>query len=184
MTLPSDIFFPYDRNRILSGKPEEIESYLRELTVNLEQMYGNLVQNINGLIRADFTTDDWTPILKGTTLAGSFTYSHQHGWVLRRGIIVDVWGDIDWTATTATGNLYVELPYRVAITNQMPFVGTVQSDTFAYTGGTYCVINGISNTYRGEIWNSGTGIASVNQAVTASGRVIFHLRYIGQDDER
>ena len=98
--------------------------------------------------------------------------------------MVDAWGDISWTGVGgATGNLFVELPYKVALTDNMPFVGVVQPSAFAYTAGTDVVINGISNTFRGEFWNTGNGVTTARQAVVASGRVIFHIRYIGQQNE-
>ena len=150
-------------------------------------MYEQLAQGINGDIRADFGKGRqlWTPILKGTGTAGTFTYNHQAGWTLRRGLITDVWGDVSWSsAGTAAGNLFVELPYKVALSNQKPFVGVVQSSVFTYTGGTGIVINGISDTYRGELWNTGSGFTTANQSVVSSGQIIFNIRYIGQAEER
>lgn len=187
MTLPTNIIFPLRIEQISTGRPEDMESYLRELNFSLQQMYEQLAQGINGDIRADFGQGRqlWTPILKGATTAGTFTYNHQAGWSLRQGLITDVWFDVSWSsAGTAAGNLYVELPYKVALSNQKPFVGVVQSSGITYTGGTGIVINGISNTYRGEFWNTGSGFTTANQAVVASGQLIGHLRYIGQSDER
>lgn len=163
-----------------------MENYLRELTVALQDMYEQITNNVNGTIRANAFTqrDQWVPILKGTAVEGTFTYTHQIGWVLRQGLIVDVWADIAWTASgAAAGNLYVELPNRVALSDQKPFVGVVQSSAFAYTGGTGIVINGIPSTFRGEFWNVGSGFTTANQAVVASGQIILHLRYIGVANE-
>lgn len=186
MTVPTNIIFPVHDEYLLSGNPEDLQRYLRELTFKLQRMYEQLAQGINGDIRTDFLQGRqlWTPVLKGSSVAGTFTYTHQAGWVLRQGIIVDVWFDVEWSASgTAAGNLYVELPYKVAVSNEKPFVGVVQSSTLAYTGGTGIVINGIQNTYRGEFWNVGSGFATANQAVVGTGQLIGHLRYIGQQDE-
>lgn len=180
MTIPTNIILPLPNT-------EDLNVYLRELNFTLQTMYEQLAQGINGDIRADYGKgrELWTPVLKGTSVAGTFTYNHQAGWVLRKGIITDVWFDVSWSsAGLAAGNLYVELPYKVALSNQKPFVGVVQSSTLAYTGGTGIVINGISNTYIGEFWNVGSGFTTANQAVTASGQLIGHLRYIGKGDER
>ena len=180
MTIPTNIILPLPNT-------EDLNVYLRELNYTLQTMYEQLAQGINGDIRADYGKgrELWTPVLKGTSTEGTFTYDHQAGWVLRQGIINDVWFDVSWSsAGTAAGNLYVELPYKVALSNQKPFVGVVQSSVLAYTGGTGIVINGISNTYRGEFWNVGSGFTTANQAVAASGQLIGHLRYIGKGDER
>lgn len=187
MTLPSNIIFPFHDDFMNTNNPEDLRAYLKELTFSLQRMYEQLAQGVNGDIRADFGTErqQWTPVLKGTSTAGTFTYTHQAGWALRQGLIVDVWFDVLWSsAGSAAGNLYVELPYKVAVSNQKPFVGVVQSSSLTYTGGTGIVINGIQNTYRGEFWNVGSGFATANQAVVGAGQLIGHLRYIGQNDER
>lgn len=187
MTLPTNIIFPFHSEHIRSGNPQDLEKYLKELNFTLQQMYEDLAQGINGDIRADYATgrENWTPVLDGTSTSDDFTYSDQSGWVLRQGLITDVWFDVTWTsAGTAAGNLYVELPYKVALSNGKPFVGVVQSSAITYTGGTGIVVNGISNTYRAEFWNVGDGFTTANQAVVASGQLIGHLRYIGQQDER
>jgi hypothetical protein len=189
MTVPSNIILPVHSEQIKSGNPESLDRYFRELIFSLQRMYEQLAQGINGDIRANFSEPNrrWTPILKDTANSGTtFTYDHQIGWVLRQGIFVDVWYDIKWTANSGaiTGNMYVELPYKVAVTEEKPFVGVVQPSIFTYTGGTECVINAIDDTYRGEIWNCGSGFTTANQGSVAAGQLIGHIRYIGQAEER
>lgn len=181
MTLPTNIILPSP-----TTNPEDQIKYIQELVASLQRMYEDMTDKINGNFRSDYGQegDIWTPILKGTTADGSFTYSNQTGWALRQGIMVDAWFDISWSATGgATGNLYIELPYQVAISNGMPFVGVVQPSDFAFTGGTGIVINGIQNTFRGELWNVGSGFTTARQAVVSSGRLIGHIRYIGVEFE-
>jgi len=188
MTVPSTIILPLHSEKVLSGEPKDLDKYIRELVFSLQTMYEQLAQGVNGDIRADFSEPGrlWTPLLKdsGDTTT-TFTYDHQVGWVQRKGINVDVWFDIKWTAASAalTGNMYVELPYKVAVTNQKPFVGVAQPSIFTYTGGTECVINAISDTYRAEVWNCGSGFTTANQAAVTAGQLIGHIRYIGQQDE-
>lgn len=79
--------------------------------------------------------------------------------------------------------MYLELPYKVAVTTEKPFVGLLQPSVFTFTGGTECVINAISDTYRGEIWNTGSAFTTANQGSVAAGHLIGHIRYIGQQDE-
>lgn len=65
----------------------------------------------------------------------------------------------------------------------MPFVGVLQPSNIGFGGGVNLVINGIPNTYRGEIWSIGTGAVTANLAVPASGCLIGQLKYIGLADE-
>ncbi len=188
MTLPENIIFPLHSEMIDSNDPEALDNYLRELVFTLQTMYRKLAYGINGNIRADFSEPGrtWTPILRDTANAGTtFTYVHQIGWAFRQGIFVDVWADVEWSANTGdiTGDMYLELPYKVARTNEMPFVGVLQPSIFAFTGGTECVINAISDTNRGEIWNTGDAFTTANQGSVAAGRIIIHIRYIGQHNE-
>lgn len=182
MTVPTNIIFPRQ-----ADSPEYLQEYIKKLNFSLQRMYEQLAQGINGDIGSDFGVgrQQWKPLLKGTTVEGTFVYDHQIGWSLRQGLITDVWLDISWSsAGAASGNLFVELPYKVALSNQKPFVGTAQSSVFAYTGGTGIVINGIPDTYRGEFWNTGSAFTTANQTVVSSGQIIAHLRYIGKANER
>lgn len=180
MTLPSSIILPLKSDY----RAEETDAkYFRDLNFSLVRMYESVAQAVNGSIRNNALTgqEKWTPTLNGATTSGTFTYTNQIGWVLRQGVLVDIWFDITWSAAgTAAGNLYIELPYRVAISSQKPFVGPLQTATIAYGAGqSVLTINGIPNTYRGEIWSSGSGNAMANIAVAAAGQLIGHLRYIG-----
>lgn len=188
MTIPSNIIFPLHSEMIKSGDPLALDKYMRELIFSLQRMYEEIAQGINGDIRADFSESNrqWTPLVKDTSNPNTtFTYNHQIGWVYRQGIFVDVWFDVSWTINSGaiTGNLFVELPYKVAVTSQKPFIGIVQPSGITYTGGTECVINAIDDTYRGEIWNCGSGFTTANQSSVASGQLIGHIRYLGQQNE-
>ena len=186
MTLPTNIILPFQNDSLDSNDPKDVQKYLQELKFSLQSMYEDIAQAVNGSIRSNYGIgrQNWNPTLQGTTNPGSFTYTHRAGWSLRQGILVDVWGDVLWSATGgATGGLFVELPYKAALTNNMPFVGVVQPSGFAYTGGTEVVINAISDTFRGEFWNTGSGFVTARQSVVTSGRLIFHIRYIGQQNE-
>jgi len=182
MSLPSNITLPL---RVDYQNDEDMDRYLRDLVYELQGMYENLTDNINGFIRnnADIDQSKWVPTLAGT-VAGPFIYTRQVGWSIRQGIYTEVFADIAWSSTTSTSNLYLELPYKVTRSDGMPFVGTVQASSIAFGAGrTDLVINAIPNTYKGEIWSIGSGVATANLAVPASGRLIVHLRYIGIDGE-
>lgn len=184
MTIPTNIIFPLRGDFADLG---DIDRYLSDVVFELQRMYEQLAQGINGDIRASVYTqrNEWTPILKGTAVAGTFTYNHQIGWSLRQGLIVDVWFDVSWSASgAAAGNLFLELPYRVARSNQKPFSEALQTSTIAYGAGkTLLSINAIPDSFRGEIWSSGSGAVTANIAVAAAGQLIGHIRYIGVQDE-
>ena len=188
MTAQTEKTLPYRRDDILSGEPERLEKYLRELVFALERQLTDNAHEINGKIKTNFSSQSgrWTPVLKDTVNSGTtFTYTNQIGWSLRQGLAVDAWFDIAWTinAGAITGNMYVELPSKVATTSNMPFTGVLQPSGFAFTGGSACVINAISNTFRGEIWNTGGGFTTARQASAATGRLIGHVRYIGRQND-
>jgi hypothetical protein len=185
LTLPTNIIFPL---RADFTKLEDIDRYLRDLVFQLQRMYEDIADEVNGNIKSNvgIQRNQWTPILKGTTVSGTFTYTHQIGWVLRQGLMRDVFFDVLWTgAGAAAGNLYIELPYIVANSEQMPFSSALQTSTISYGAGrTLLSINAIPNTFRGEIWSSGSGISTANVSVAASGRLIGHIRYLGTYDQR
>lgn len=63
----------------------------------------------------DYEEGSWTPIIQGTTVAGTGTYTNQSGSYLRVGKITFLTGIVTWTAHTGTGNLRLGgLPYVAA----------------------------------------------------------------------
>lgn len=182
MTLPTNIDLPL---RVNYQDHEDIDRYMRDLVFELQNMYEKIAQNVNGFIRNNAETDQaqWTPTLAGT-VAGDFTYTQQIGWSIRQGIYTQLFFDISWSATMATGSLYLELPYRVTISSQKPFIGPLQPSSINFGAGyTNLVINAIPDTYRGEIWKTGSGVATANLSVPNSGRLIGTIDYIGLSDE-
>ena len=182
MTLSTDINLPLAKDYKDEQNPD---AYTNDLVFELQNMYQRVSNNVNGTFRnyADVDSSQWIPTIDGSSSTGATTYTSQIGWVWRQGIMTEVWADITWTATTATGNLFINLPYEVTRSNQMPFCGCVQTSNFTYTSGDNCSINAIPSTLRGEIWNYSSGGATANQLVVNAGRIIFHLRYIGVSDE-
>lgn len=180
MSLPTDSNLPLPYDYDIAKEPDK---YLNDLVFRLQEMYEELSEVAGGSFRSYATVDgsQWVPTLNGTTSSG-FTYTNQYGWSCRSGIMTEVWADVEWSATTATGDIYFELPYEVTLSSGMPFVGVCQASGIAATTGTGFVINAIPGTYRGEIWNVGSGVATGNQAVVASGRLIVYCRYIGISD--
>lgn len=185
MTIPNSKFFPPKKD---IENSEDSNKYIIQMVYELKNMYEELSESTNGKIKSSYENQmsNWTPILKGTTTSGSATYSHQIGWVLRKGLFVDVWADIAWSATAGmTGNLYLELPYLVANTQYYPFVGVANISSISLgLGYSAIVAQAIPNTYRCEFWKYGTSIATSPLIVSASGQISLHIRYLGVQDER
>jgi len=185
MTIPINTISP------LYGKiaeDDDPKTYMRDLLFNMQQRDQQIVQVVNGDIRGtnygiEFS---YTPIIKDTLNDSTeFTYTTQFGFSLRQGVMTDIWFDVAWNTPTGpiTGKMYIQLPYKVARATGMPFVGVAQPSGFAFTGGTSCVINAIQDTIRAEVWNTGSGFTTANQSSVATGRIIGHVRYIGQQNE-
>lgn len=163
------------------------DEYLIQSIYELQTDLTEIFRDLDGSIKSSFLQQRelWTPVLKGTAVSGTFTYGNQIGWVYRQGLMVDVWADITWTASgTAAGNLFLELPYEVCNTTGYPFIGEVQSSGITLGAGyTNLFIDAVASTYRGELWESGSGVATTNLAVQPSGSIRLHLRYIGVRNE-
>ena len=188
MTLPLTTILPVHSERIKEGG-DSLDKYIRELVFTLQRQYEDVAQAVNGNIRrnTDVGNAQFIPTIRDSTNAATtFTYDHQVAYVLRQGIFVDYWFDVEWTANSGaiTGNMYVQLPYKVAITEEKPFVGVLQPSVFTYTAGTECVINAQSDTYQGDIWNVGDGFTTANQGSVAAGHLIGNIRYVSQGIER
>jgi hypothetical protein len=61
---------------------------------------------------ADYEEGTWTPVAKGTTSAGSGTYTKQVGRYTKVGNLVTVSCNLAWSAHTGTGNFFISgLPF-------------------------------------------------------------------------
>lgn len=176
MTLPTSNIYPLATN---VQSINDLNTYLRDLVFALEDRDEQLADAINGDIRGNafVQKQQWKPIIKGTNDPGAYLYTQQVGWVYRQGLFTDVWFDVIWAASkVGTGNLYIELPYKVAISEGNPFVGVVQTTK---PDQPLLTINAIPNTFRGEIWSSSSDTTHIT-----TGRLMGHVRYIGVADEQ
>jgi len=185
MTLPINYKLP-ELNKDQS--PEQTTSYLQDLTYELQNMYEKTAQNVNGVFRNSLDVDgsEYIPTLAGSTNAGSYTYNRQGSYVLRQGLMTDVWFDVGWTASGgASGQLRLNLPYRQAKQGQIFFVGTCFMNQAPFpVGATQAVILGVTGTFQAsfQAFGSGTDTSAIS-AYSGRGRVGGHLRYIGVEDE-
>lgn len=189
MTLPTTNILPIQTEKIEAGG-KDLSGYMRELVFTLERQYEDLAQTVNGSTRrsVDEGNVKWEPTVVDSLGGITFTYDHQVGNVLRQGLMVDVWFDVSWSAVATgvitAGKMEIELPYKVALISEMPFVGVVQPSVFTFTGGTECVINAVPDSYTLEVWNTGDAFTTAQQGSVSAGQLRGHIRYVGQRIER
>jgi len=183
MTLPTTIDLPSITD---NENEEDTNKYLKNLVNKIEDMYEDLAENTNGFIRNNADTDQsqWVPTINSTGVSGTITYTHQVGWSVRQGIYTEVWFDIEWTAKgSSTGKMYVDLPYKVANSDGMPFIGILKVENIAFSTYTSLFISATPNTYQGQIWAEKHNSAFFKANIQPSGRIVGHVRYIGLSDE-
>lgn len=163
--IPDNFYFSHDIDRLVA---------------QLQSVYNQIAIGVNGDIRP------WEPVVYGATTAGTTTYSHRSGWSFRRGLLVQLWMDVSWSAGTGTGNLAIELPYKVSASDNQPFVGFIEnrSSAISFTGGyTYLSWRAEEDSFQSTIRENGSGVDSQALSFQSSGRLIGNISYIGQLDE-
>ena len=184
MTLPINYKLPEIKNDPTS---DELNSYHQDMNFELQNMYEQIAQNVNGVFRTNLDLDgsQFKPTLGGSTVTGTFTYTDQSCYVLRQGIMTDFWFDVSWSSQAgATGDLRLFLPYKISLQSGMFFVGSCFMNLATFPAGTTSLsVTGIPNTYEASFQGSGTGVNTSPIAVYGNGRVGGYLRYIGLEDE-
>lgn len=186
MTLPSNIIFPKDIEEFPELPEEYQKTQWKEMVVTLQNMYEDLVDNINGthehIIFNSSQQDPVIPQVEGSSSAGVATYGDREAYHVRNGLISQMWFDIAWTAHSGSGDLIVKLPYSVANGELIPFVGTIQIHNINLSSGyTYAVVNCAPNTFDGVVMECGSGVPTQAIALPSSGRIIGYVRYIGKE---
>ena len=186
-TLTNELTIEYNTTlRVNYQDGEDMDRYLTDLVGEIQGMYENITDNVNGFIRnnADVDQSQWVPTISSTGVKGTIIYTRQVGWSVRQGIFTELWFDIEWTASGgSTGKMYIDLPYKVTVSDGMPFIGTVQLGSISINPYTSSYVNAISNTYQASVWLSGHALPPFEANMQPSGRLIGHIRYIGLEDE-
>ena len=185
LTLPSQKVFPFNIENFPTLDEEAQLIQWKEKISSLHEMYEDIVQVVNGdMTYIGFDSADQSqviPLISGTTSKGIGTYSDREIWRLRQGLLCHIWFDISWTAHTGTGNIYVDLPWEVALTSYDPFIGTIESDNINLTSTySWLTINCQSSTFKGNIIRSGDSITSSPLPMQTSGRLKGYVKYIGK----
>jgi len=188
LTLPTTSLLPLHAADIKSGG-DDLYRYLKELTATLQRQYVDVADAVNGNIRGSVEqgSSRYLPTVSGAGTAGDGTYAadgvDQIGWVLRQGILVDVWFDVRWTAHTGTGGLQLDLPYQVSTSSNNPFIGVVSAENITFSG--YLTGSASPGSRAFLIEDNRTGTTSAAIAVpNADTTIRGHVRYMGVSIER
>lgn len=143
--------------------------------------YGNLAFPATQVASSDANTLDdyeegsWTPVITGTSTAGTATYASQLGSYVKIGRLVHVNALIDWSAHTGTGNMIISgLPFSDGGSAGVPcfhLVGVAIPAASLLTGRTS------GTTILLETYPSGGGSVTT-LALDAVGRIRLTLTYI------
>ena len=117
----------------------------------------------------------FTPVVEGSTTAGTATYSLQTGVYQKRGSMI--WFEIrlTWTGHTGTGNILVTIPANIAGASSVPI--TIISETLAYTAGRYPAATVNSSNQRINIYQFQSGGAIGAIAMAAAGSLYLSGSY-------
>jgi hypothetical protein len=99
----------------------------------------------------------WVPTVSGSTLAGVFSYTEHSGEYTRDGEHKVIFANIAWTSSTATGQLYVDLPEDTNTTVGFTNIDiTVSGFTLTVGDKVVGLINNSANRIQLYVENAGT----------------------------
>lgn len=159
MTLPSEYNF---------REPEM-------LVKDLQEMYRLLRESIEGY------TEEFTGKIYGSSSAGTGTYTANDCYYIRRGVVIDLFYRLTWSAHTGTGDLRVQLPFFEKQFIAPVAISPIRTDNLVWPAGTdYVILKGQPNQNYALI--EGCRDAGGVQTVQMDGaaNISFHHRYIGQ----
>jgi hypothetical protein len=117
----------------------------------------------------------YTPTYTGGTTAGTTTYSNQEGRWVRLGPVVYVWGRVNWSAATGTGNARISLPFTIAAgLTRNPVTVFTNLVTFANTT-LQGMMLGTVNYF--ELYSHNTNAAVAAVQIEAAGEIAFAAMY-------
>jgi hypothetical protein len=123
----------------------------------------------------DYEEGTWTPVIEGSSTAGTGTYSTQVGRYTKVGNTVVAHLFLDWSAHTGSGNLRIAgLPFTPANVSALAPSCAFFADRFAYTGGLIGAIN--NGTGKIDVYVVNNGSAS-NLTLDTNAQVITSVVY-------
>jgi len=118
----------------------------------------------------------YTPTYLGGTTPGTTTYTNQEGRWARFGPVVFVWGRVNWSAATGTGNARISLPFTIvagALTRN-PVTVFTNLVTFPNTTLQGLMVGAVAYF---ELYSHNTNAAVAAVQVEAAGEISFAAMY-------
>lgn len=124
----------------------------------------------------NYSKGSYTPTLVGGTTAGTTTYTFQDGRWRRVGPLVFVWGQINWTAATGTGEQRYSLPFAAVSLN---FTGSQRLSGVTFANGSVELLCSPPNSYF-VLDSPLTNGATTRVQMEAAGQTIWSFFYLVQ----
>ena len=113
----------------------------------------------------DYEEGTWTPVVAGSTSAGTATYAIQNGRYTKVGRQVFIEFFISWSAGTGTGNMRITgLPFTAANSTLNPSLSIGLADFYALSANNVMTALVVSNSTRIELYQYPTGGGAANNA--------------------
>jgi hypothetical protein len=123
----------------------------------------------------DYEEGTFTPTIRGSTTAGTGTYTTQVGAYTKIGNTVFVRISLNWTAHTGTGNMnFGGLPFTSSATTGYDNAVACYAESITVTGQVIAVLS--PNNTIGSFYSVNNGTAG-NIALDTSGQLIFQFQY-------
>lgn len=132
-------------------------------------------------------SEKWLPTISGGSSAGTGTYTAQAGLSICEGLRVDVCFEISWTGHTGTGDLLINVPYKVQKSlddlDRFIFHGSVVLGNISFGSARYAVLEAVPNSYTLKIVLCESGAGETDLQMTTSGTLRGAIAYAGQREE-
>jgi len=125
---------------------------------------------------SDYEEGTWTPVIEGTTTAGTGTYTVQSGRYTKIGNRVFFDCNVVWSAHTGTGNMYLAgFPFVPALVFRA--IPAVTWDITQTGGKAPCIVFGSGSFLKANIAEYGNSGAYANIAMDTSGQILVNGSY-------
>jgi hypothetical protein len=124
----------------------------------------------------DYEEGTWSPVIEGSTITGTASYSNQSGWYTKVGNIVTVGFYVDFSSATGTGSLRIAgLPFSSASGNFV--TGSIMNSSYDWNAGTMITLYKPPNSSYFEIYASADNAGWVQQPMDTAAEFIGGCTY-------